>query len=78
MAAVAPSFVAAAQGEPAPSVSYLAAPTFAAAMLEHHVLRTIPVGRHVLMIAGIRVAAGSDLAGRLVRTRSTGPRATGA
>jgi len=45
------------------SVSYLAAPTFAAAMLEHQVLRTIPVGRHVLLIADIRVAAGSDLAG---------------
>jgi Trk K+ transport system NAD-binding subunit len=48
------------------SVSYLAAPTFAAAMLEHQVLRTIPVGRHVLLIAGIRVAADSDLAGRPV------------
>ena len=48
------------------SVSYLAAPTFAAAMLEHQVLRTIPVGRHVLLIADIRVAAGSDLAGRPV------------
>ena len=46
------------------SVSYLAAPTFAAAMLEHQVLRTIPVGRHVLLIADLRVAAGSDLAGR--------------
>src|SRR6185312_13366991 len=30
------------------SVSYLAAPAFAVAMLEHKVLRTIPVGRHVL------------------------------
>jgi Trk K+ transport system NAD-binding subunit len=48
------------------SVSYLAAPTFAGAMLEHQVLRTIPVGRHVLLIADIRVAAGSDLAGRPV------------
>jgi TrkA-N domain len=48
------------------SVSYLAAPTFAAAMLEHQVLRTIPVGRHVLLIADIRVAVGSDLAGRPV------------
>jgi Trk K+ transport system NAD-binding subunit len=48
------------------SVSYLAAPAFAAAMLEHQVLRTIPVGRHVLLIADIRVAAGSDLAGRPV------------
>ena len=29
-------------------------------------LRTIPVGRHVLLIAGIRVTAGSELAGRPV------------
>ena len=35
-------------------------------MLEHQVLRTIPVGRHVLLIADIRVSAGSDLAGRPV------------
>jgi Trk K+ transport system NAD-binding subunit len=48
------------------SVSYLAAPAFAAAMLEHQVLRTIPVGRHVLLIADVKVAAGSDLAGRPV------------
>jgi Trk K+ transport system NAD-binding subunit len=48
------------------SVSYLAAPAFAAAMLEHQVLRTIPVGRHVLLIADIRVDAGSDLDGRPV------------
>ena len=48
------------------SVSYLAAPAFAAAMLEHQVLRTIPVGRHVLLIADFRVTAGSGLAGRPV------------
>jgi Trk K+ transport system NAD-binding subunit len=48
------------------SVSYLAAPAFAAAMLEHQVLRTIPVGRHVLLIADIQVTAGSELAGRPV------------
>jgi Trk K+ transport system NAD-binding subunit len=48
------------------SVSYLAAPAFAAAMLEHQVLRTIPVGRHVLLIADIRVDAESDLDGRPV------------
>jgi Trk K+ transport system NAD-binding subunit len=45
------------------SVPYLAAPSFAAAMLEHQVLRTIPVGRHVLLIADLRVGAGSDLDG---------------
>jgi Trk K+ transport system NAD-binding subunit len=43
------------------SVPYLAAPAFAAAMLEHQVLRTIPVGRHVLLIADVR--AGPELAG---------------
>jgi Trk K+ transport system NAD-binding subunit len=48
------------------SVPYLAAPAFAAAMLEHQVLRTIPVGRHVLLIADISVNAGSDLDGRPV------------
>ncbi len=48
------------------SVSYLAAPAFAAAMLEHQVLRTIPVGRHVLLIADVAVGAGADLAGRRV------------
>jgi Trk K+ transport system NAD-binding subunit len=50
------------------SVPYLAAPSFAAAMLEHQVLRTIPVGRHVLLIAGIRVSAGSELAGSLAES----------
>jgi Trk K+ transport system NAD-binding subunit len=48
------------------SVSYLAAPTFAAAMLEHQVLRTIPVGRHVLLIADVPVAADAELAGQLI------------
>ena len=46
------------------SVSYMAAPVFAAALLEHLVLRTIAVGRHVLLIADVRVEAGSDIAGR--------------
>ena len=46
------------------SVSYLAAPAFAVAMLEHKVLRTIAVGRHVLVMADVRVEPGSDLAGR--------------
>ncbi len=50
------------------SVPYLAAPAFAAAMLEHQVLRTIPVGRHVLLIADVEVSAGSELAGQPVRS----------
>jgi Trk K+ transport system NAD-binding subunit len=49
------------------SVSYLAAPTFAAAMLEHQVLRTIAVGRHVLLIADLGVGAGSELDGTAVQ-----------
>jgi Trk K+ transport system NAD-binding subunit len=48
------------------SVSYLAASAFAAAMLEHQVLRTIPVGRHVLLIAEVTVGQGAELAGRRV------------
>jgi Trk K+ transport system NAD-binding subunit len=45
------------------SVSYLAAPSFATAMLEHKVLSTIPVDRHVLLIAEVAVGAGAELAG---------------
>ena len=45
------------------SVSYLAAPAFAAAMLDHQVLRTIAVGRHVLMIADVPVRPGAELVG---------------
>jgi Trk K+ transport system NAD-binding subunit len=48
------------------SVSYLAAPAFAAAMLEQQVLRTIAVGRHVLLISDVPVGDGSELAGQLV------------
>jgi Trk K+ transport system NAD-binding subunit len=44
-------------------VPYLAAPAFAAAMLEHQVLRTIPVGRHVLLIADVKVGDQARLAG---------------
>ena len=50
------------------SVSYLAGPAFAAAMLEHQVLRTIPVGRHVLLIADVVVSAGAELAGEPVES----------
>jgi Trk K+ transport system NAD-binding subunit len=49
------------------SVSYVAAPSFAAAMLEHQVLRTIAVGRHVLLIADVGVDAGSGLDGTAVQ-----------
>ena len=46
------------------SVSYLAAPAFAVAMLEHKVLRAIAVGRHVLLLADVRVEPGADIVGR--------------
>ncbi len=48
------------------SVPYLAAPAFAAAMLEHQVLRTIAVGRHVLLIADVQVEDQAGLAGSLL------------
>jgi Trk K+ transport system NAD-binding subunit len=49
------------------SVPYLAAPAFAVAMLEHQVLRTIPVGRHVLLVAEVNLSPGAELAGHQVR-----------
>ncbi len=49
------------------SVPYLAAPAFATAMLENQVLRTIAVGRHVLLIADVRVGDQAGLAGSFVR-----------
>jgi Trk K+ transport system NAD-binding subunit len=48
------------------SVSRLAAPAFAAAMLERDVLATIPVDRHALLVAGVQVYAGSPLDGALL------------
>src|SRR6202035_5798764 len=48
------------------SVPYLAAPAFAVAMLEHQVLRTIPVGRHVLLVAEVHLSPGAELVGHQV------------
>jgi Trk K+ transport system NAD-binding subunit len=45
------------------SVSRLCAPAFAAAMLEREVLATIPVDRHALLVAAVRVLPGSELDG---------------
>jgi Trk K+ transport system NAD-binding subunit len=45
------------------SVSYLAAPAFAAAMLGRQVIDTISIGRRVLLVAEVPVGAGSDLDG---------------
>ncbi|MEV0152686.1 NAD-binding protein [Micromonospora sp. NPDC050686] len=46
------------------SVSYLAAPSFAAALLDRAVIATIPVGRHALLVTEVPVVAGSALDGR--------------
>ncbi|HEX5598026.1 MAG TPA: NAD-binding protein, partial [Micromonosporaceae bacterium] len=50
------------------SVSYLAAPTFAAALLDRDVIATIPVERHALLVAEVTVAAGSMLVGQPIST----------
>lgn len=66
------------------SVSRLCAPAFAAAMLERDVLTTIPVERHALLVAAIRVQPGSLLDGaplssadRVESTRVVGMTAAG-
>ncbi|WP_433113786.1 NAD-binding protein [Micromonospora sp. CA-246542] len=46
------------------SVSSLAAPAFAAAMMGRQVIDTISVGRRVLLVAELPVGAGSELEGR--------------
>jgi Trk K+ transport system NAD-binding subunit len=48
------------------STSYLAAPAFAAAVLDHQVLRTIAVGRHVLLLAEVAAGSEASLAGQPV------------
>ncbi|TDB72767.1 MULTISPECIES: TrkA family potassium uptake protein, partial [unclassified Micromonospora] len=45
------------------SVSYLAAPAFAAALLDRAVIATIPVGRHALLVVEVPVVAGAPLDG---------------
>ncbi|MEY9873692.1 Trk K+ transport system NAD-binding subunit [Streptacidiphilus sp. MAP12-33] len=49
------------------SVSYLAAPAFAAAMLGRRVLAAIPARREILLLAEVTVAEGDELAGRTVK-----------
>ena len=48
------------------SVTALAAPAFAAALLEHRVLGAIPIGQRVLQVAEMEVKEGSRLAGRRI------------
>jgi len=50
------------------STSYLAAPAFAAAVLDHQVLRTIAVGRHVLLMAEVRAGNEDGFTGLPVAT----------
>ena len=45
------------------SVSRLCAPVFAASMLDREVLATIPVDRHAMLVATVKVLAGSALDG---------------
>ncbi|MFF4902022.1 NAD-binding protein [Streptomyces sp. NPDC001068] len=49
------------------SVSYLAAPSFAGAMLGRQILGAIPVERKVLLVAAVDVAGHPQLEGRTVR-----------
>ncbi|MFY1634524.1 NAD-binding protein [Solwaraspora sp. WMMB335] len=55
------------------SVSYLAAPAFAAALMDREVIATIPVNRHVLLVAEVIVAAGSALDGRTLAAVAVNP-----
>ncbi|NUR48537.1 MAG: TrkA family potassium uptake protein [Hamadaea sp.] len=48
------------------SVSALAAPAFAASLLEREVLATIPIGRRVLLVAELPIAPRSRLDGRTI------------
>jgi Trk K+ transport system NAD-binding subunit len=50
------------------SVSYLAAPAFAAAMLGRAVIETIPIKRRVLLVAEVPVGAGSALEHKPIST----------
>lgn len=49
------------------SVTHLAAPSFAGAMLGRQVLGAVPVGRRVLLFAAVDVAGHAQLEGRTVR-----------
>ena len=49
------------------SVSYLAAPAFAAALRRRRVFATIPIERHALLVTEVIVSAGSPLDGRPIK-----------
>ncbi|GAA5153038.1 NAD-binding protein [Pseudonocardia eucalypti] len=46
------------------SVSFLAAPAFAAAMMQREVLATIPIGRRVLLLSDLPVLPGATMVGK--------------
>jgi Trk K+ transport system NAD-binding subunit len=48
------------------SVSYLAAPAFAEALMAREVIGTIPIDRRVLLVADVSIAAGSALDGATI------------
>jgi Trk K+ transport system NAD-binding subunit len=54
------------------SVSFLAAPAFAAAVMEREVIGTIPVKRRVLLVAEVPVEPGATLCGRTVAAAQLG------
>lgn len=54
------------------STSYLAAPAFAAAVLDQKVLRTIAVGRHVLLLAEVPADEGGLIGRRLAAVHQPG------
>ncbi|MEJ2860822.1 NAD-binding protein [Actinomycetospora flava] len=54
------------------SVSFLAAPAFAAAMRDHQVVATVPVGRSVLLVADVPVGRSALLVGLPATTAEIG------
>jgi Trk K+ transport system NAD-binding subunit len=54
------------------STSYLAAPAFAAAVLDQKVLRTIAVGRHVLLLGDVTAEEGGLIASQLAAVHRRG------
>jgi len=58
------------------SVSYLAAPAFAAAMMDREVTQVIPIDRHVLLIAEVPIGKDSPLDGGSVAVANVPSEAT--
>jgi Trk K+ transport system NAD-binding subunit len=61
------------------SVSYLAAPAFAAALLNREVIATIPIDRHALLVAEVPITTGAPIVGRALAEvdQATGVRVIG-